>query len=284
MSLPPNANMLLIDGVLHPDAKSHLFQHAEPLEITPLYRGTRWDALQDLGPLLVAFRGSPILAGDIYQDACWLASDAPLRSVADHLRLFVAPPDVRGFNGLLRFADPVVARHWLGSYEGDHLNAILGPIDAWHMPNNRHTWEPETSAYWQSYVRSAAAPDGVNALLGESQLQALDKAARWRFMEDLNSHFEYSHPHLLAQRPPSTRAQRFEHNLAQAQAWGLSGERSLAIWIEYSLRWGDDFTLQADGPYQRWLANTPNALKLAPELRIQQMDNDCLDIELNKEA
>jgi hypothetical protein len=34
-----------------------------------------------------------------------------------------------------------------------------------------------------------------------------------------------------------------------------------------------------DSPYQH-----ASALKLAPELRIQQMDNDCLAIELNEEV
>jgi hypothetical protein len=32
------------------------------------------------------------------------------------------------------------------------------------------------------------------------------------------------------------------------------------------------------------LARTPDAYRLAPEIRIQQMDNDCLDIEINKEV
>ncbi|MCF5602739.1 DUF4123 domain-containing protein, partial [Pseudomonas syringae] len=36
------ANYLLIDGVLRPDAIKQVYQRAEPMEIMPLYLGTRW--------------------------------------------------------------------------------------------------------------------------------------------------------------------------------------------------------------------------------------------------
>lgn len=284
------ANFLLIDGVLRPDAIVQLYQRGEPLEIEPLYIGTRWKELHDLGPILVSLRGSSNLINETYQnaiqqaDASLLYSRAPMQLIADHLRRFIAPPDVLGGNGLLRFADPLVARYWLDSYKGDHLDAILGPIEAWHMPESQHSWESSKPFGWRSFVRTNSVPERVDDQLGEAQLNALDQAARWRFTERLNRSFERSHPQFLAQHDSRIRTQWFDRRLDEADAWGLSSERSLAIWVEYSLRWGDEFTLRPDGPYQHWLADTPDALKLAPELRIQQMDNDCLDIEINKEV
>ncbi|MGY2258843.1 DUF4123 domain-containing protein [Pseudomonas sp. SDO55104_S430] len=279
------ANYLLIDGVLRPDALARLYQRGEPLEIVPLYLGTRWSELQDLGPILVSLQGPSTLIGEEYQqaDASLLSSRAPLQVVADHLRRFIAPPDVLGGSGLLRFADPLVARHWLESYQGTHLDGILGPIEAWHVPEGQHSWESAPQSVWRSFLRAGPAPDGVNTLLGEGQLKALNRAGRWQLSERLNHSLEQREPLLLAELDESTRTQWFDQRLDEAEAWGLSSECSLAIWVEYSVRWGIGFAFQSDGPYQRWLLHNPDALQLAPELRIQRMDNDCLPTENHKD-
>lgn len=94
-----------------------IYSPVEPLDIEPLYRGARWTQLSELGPLLVAIQGSPRLIHDTWQgaarraDASLLDSPAPMISVAEHLRRFIAPSDVLGSKGLLRFADPLVTRY-----------------------------------------------------------------------------------------------------------------------------------------------------------------------------
>lgn len=292
MNNAPHANFVLMDGGLRPGAIKQLYQRSEPLEVIPLYIGTRWQALQDLGPLLVALQGSSSLIHDIRQrafeqaDASLFYSRASMYAIAEHLRRFIAPPDVLGGHGLLRFADPLVTRSWLGSYQREHLDAVMGPIEAWYIPEIPHTWEPAQPFEWRSVLRAATPPEWVKAYaqLGEAQLTALDQAARWRFMERLNRRLEHNHPALMATLDRRTRTQWFEQRLDEADAWGLSSERSLAIWTEYSLRWGPGFTSRPNSPYQQWLADTPEALKRAPELRIQQMDNDCLTIEITEEA
>ena len=292
MNSAPQANYLLIDGVLRPDALASLYALAEPVEIEPLYLGTRWTELKHLGPLLVAIDGSSSLIHETWQraarqaDASLLYSPAPTIAVADHLRRFIAPADVLGSKGLLRFADPLVARYWLGSYQGAHRDAVLGPIQAWHLPHNPHTWERAESVQWHTIERTAPPPEWMDeyARLGEAQLHALDQAARWRFMERLHRRFEQDHPQHLACIDNGQLSRWFDERLDEAQAWGLASERSLAIWVEYSLRWGEGFTLRPQTPYQHWLARTPEALKLAPELRIQHMDRQCLHLDLNKDA
>lgn len=280
------ANFLLIDGVLRPNAIVSLYQSGEPLEIEPLYSGTRWSELRDLGPILVSLKGSTNLPGETYQNTCLMRSPAPINIVANHLRRFIAPSDVRGGKSLLRFADPLVAGYWLGSHQGEHRDAVLGPIDAWHVPERLHAWELAQPSQWRSFCRTTPAPDWVDtyAQLGEVQLDALEQAARWRFVEQLHYHFEQNQPQLLARIDKNQLTQWFDVRLAEAHTWGLVSDRSRAIWVEYSLRWGDGFTEYPDGPYQRWLARTPDAFKLAPELRIQQMDSACLHIEPNKDA
>ncbi|VVP28813.1 hypothetical protein PS876_04221 [Pseudomonas fluorescens] len=292
MSTSSNANYLLIDGVLRPDAIPSLYQLGEPLEIEPLYLGTRWAELKDLGPILVKPSGSTNMISQTYQnaehqiDASLLLSTAPMNVVADHLRRFIAPSDVQGGDGMLRFADPLVTRHWLASYQGEHMDAILGPVESWSIPEEPHSWELAARVQWVSFQRNSPTPQWKDnyALLGQAQLDALAQAARWQFIERLHDNFERYHPKPLSSLNKSIRAQWFDKRLDEAQAWGLSSERSLAIWVEYSLRWGAGFTESPNGPYQDWLARTHEAPRLAPEIRIQQMDNDCLDIEINKEV
>ncbi|SNS70081.1 DUF4123 domain-containing protein [Pseudomonas segetis] len=286
------ANYLLVDGVINPDALVTLYQRGEALDIQPLYIGTRWAELHDIGPILVCANGGRRLIDEWaarameLQDACFLSSSAPIQTLADHLRHLISPPDVLGGEGLLRFADPLVAQHWLASYPQQQLNSLLGPIEAWSTPVFDHSWEPAAPIAWQRFTRTEPAQNWKehNALLGQEQLDALDSAARWRFMERLNEMLQQHYPQLLAQISPEQRTYWFDQRLNEAQAWGLATERSLAIWVEYSLRWGEGFTLRANGPYQQWLERTPEALKLAPEMRIQQMDNDCLAIEFNKDV
>ncbi|AXJ03469.1 hypothetical protein CFN16_04800 [Pseudomonas fluorescens] len=292
MNNASKANFLLIDGVLRPNAIASLYQLGEPLEIEPLYLGTRWAELMDLGPILVKPSSSTSMISQTYQnanhqiDASLLYSSAPMSVVADHLRRYIAPSDVLGGNGMLRFADPLVTRYWLGSYQGEHLNVILGPIESWSIPERPHSWEANPAVQWLNFLRTSAplAWQDSYAQLGQTQLDALGHAARWQFMERLHENFEQYHPRHLATLKLSSRTQWFDERLDEAQAWGLSSERSLAIWVEYSLRWGAGFTEHVNEPYQNWLARTPEASRLAPEIRIQKMDNDCLDIEINKEV
>ena len=292
MSAITQANYVLVDGVLRPDALAKLHQRGEPLEVEPLYSGTRWEALHDLGPLLVWLRGPTNLARETFEnathppDASLLYSPAPIKAVADHLRRFLAPAHALGGKSLLRFADPLIARYWLGSYEGAHLDAVLGPIAAWHVPESPHTWAQDRPCHWQSFLRAAPAPEWAetHAQLGQAQLRALEHAARWQFMERLYSDLRQSLPQQLASIDNSQLTQWLQDRLDEAQAWGLVSEHSLVIWIEYSLRWGDGFAIRPDGPYQRWLDCTPNALNLAPEVRIQHMDDHCLRIEMTKEV
>ncbi|WP_442113481.1 DUF4123 domain-containing protein [Pseudomonas sp. NUPR-001] len=292
MTSAPQANYLLIDGALRADALASLYALAEPVEIEPLYLGTRWTELKHLGPLLVAVADSSTLIGETWQragqqaDASLLYSQAPLRAVADHLRRFIAPADAQGNKGLLRLADPLVARHWLGSYQDAQRDAVLGPIQAWHLPPTPHAWVLDAPPEWLTFTRSAASPTWVDeyARFADAQMQALDQAARWRFKERLHQRLQHSHSQPLARIENARLSRWLDERVEEAQAWGLVSQRSLAIWVEYSLRWGEGFAQNLQSPYQRWLARTPSALKLAPELHIQQMDSDCLHLTVNKDV
>ena len=57
-------DFLLVDGVLRQDALQWLYGAGDSIDVIPLYNGTRWDGVKELGPILAACRTFP-LAGRI---------------------------------------------------------------------------------------------------------------------------------------------------------------------------------------------------------------------------
>lgn len=286
MTAPMDANFLLIDGALCPSGIRGVCQSLERLHIEPLYGGTRWQALSDSGPILVAFPVESSLIVDLFRNtaqtdsASLMYSLAPVEAVARHLRSFIEPMDTLGVGGLLRFADPLVAIHWLASYERKRMDALLGPIDAWHVIEPHHTWEAESSRQWRSFRRvgQPVALLKTREVLAEAQLKALDKAARWRLKERLYINLKQNHADLLMLFKSASIEQWLEDRLGEAQQWGLFSERSAAIWVEYSLRWGGNVPLHESRHYQQWQASVPRAVHDSAEVLIQQMDDDCVRV------
>ncbi|WP_426237845.1 DUF4123 domain-containing protein [Pseudomonas sp. TWP3-2] len=281
MSNASNANFLLIDGVLRPNAIASLYQLGEPLEIEPLYVGTRWTELNDLGPILVKPQCGSSILQDWQQnhlshlDSCSLFSRASLSDVADHLRHFICPPDVNGNSGLLRFADPIVTYHWLSSYGSEHLSHILGPIETIWVKTPIHTWQPESASPIESFAcpLSKETRDKNFALLGEQQLTALELAYRWQFKERLYAWLETRNRATFSLLNSNQTEWWLEHVLESGTAWGLVSERGLVTWAETCVDWGRDFAERLDSPYQEWLTQNPENGRLAPELRIEALDD-----------
>ena len=285
MSSAPLSNLLLIDGAMRSDAIRDVYRCHEILAIRPLYLNTRFAELHAAGPVLISLAESSPLISETYHrnahrpDASLLYSTESVDDVTIHLQRFIAPEDrSSGDKVMLRFADPLTTIHWLSSYEGAQRDAVLGPIDAWHVPEHFHTWAPVSPSVWQTFLREAPDPEWDDTLvcLGDEQFSALDHATRWGLRERLNMSLEQNYPRLIASIDKRHRTQWLDDRLDEAREWGLISARGIAIWAEYSLRWGEGFTQDRDGPYHQWLAHMPDVLKLPPELRIQKMDNDCL--------
>jgi hypothetical protein len=64
-----------------------------------------------------------------------------------------------------------------------------------------------------------------------------------------------------------------EHAIESGRRWGLVSEYAFATWAELCLLWGLDFTDLEDGLYQRWKSTHPEQARLAPELRLEALDN-----------
>ncbi|WP_415753109.1 DUF4123 domain-containing protein [Pseudomonas glycinae] len=275
------ANYLLIDGVLRPNAIASLYQLGEPLEIEPLYLGTRWTELNDLGPILVKPHGSSSILRNWQQnelardDSCPLFSRFSLNDVAEHLRHFIAPLDVNGGNGLLRFADPLVMHYWLSSYGQEHLSHVLGPIETIWTKSPIHSWRAPVATSITPFprVQSKESREKNFALLGEQQLSALELAYRWQFKERLYAWLNIRDAQTFSLLNEDQIEWWLEHVMDSANAWGLVSERGMVTWAEACVDWGRDFTSNPDSPYQEWLIQNPEKARLAPELRIEALDD-----------
>lgn len=277
-------DFLLVDGVLRQDALKWLYATGEPIEVIPLYNGTRWDGVKELGPILVGLDDHSSLLSEwqssrhLQRQASRIQSSASLNDVADHLSHYLTISDDSGSYSLFRFADPLVTSYWLGSYPSSAYRSLLGPLSEWLVPLPPPSWAPSRDVEWQSYRPQPNSPKLGCKLnhLSDDQVQALEQAYRRSFKERLYGWMTEDYPQTLSGLGEQERGHWLEQRLLDAEAWGLVNERSIAIWLERCACWGDDFAIRSDSPYQAWLARTPDAQKLPPERRIQALDENCL--------
>ncbi len=154
---------VLVDGVRYPGALKRLYARDDLAEIEPLYLLTRFKELAEQGPILVAPRGrgfvDEILAevdGELTRAMSLLSASATTEALGDHLLQFVEA-EIDGTSRLLRFADPLVLRHWLASF-GDSVPAeVLGPVHAWWVAHWAPAWGPSVEPSWHA-VEASESP------------------------------------------------------------------------------------------------------------------------------
>ncbi|KPC33240.1 Uncharacterized protein ABJ99_2098 [Pseudomonas syringae pv. cilantro] len=273
------ANYLLIDGVLRPDAIKHLYQCAEALEIRPLYLGTRWSAIMTQGPVLVKVPAESSLIREWLEsvasrtDASVFSSHASLKTVAEHLCRFLCPSDHLGNSSLLRFADPLVMHYWLSSYSDEHLSRIMGPVDQLWVQPPVHAWQHNPSSLPAPFINAhPQRPWQQNfALLGEPQLHALDECYRWLLEERIHDWLQEEDAHAFANQTEAQISMWLKRAVNSGLEWGLVSEYALATWADICHGWGLDFVYLPQSPYQSWQAKHPELQHLPPELRISAL-------------
>lgn len=264
----------LIDGVLHQNAIKELYKSKQPIQVIPLYMGTRFEANHDLGPILVAeLDGSTLIdtLKNTWTDSVTLIhSDHYLRDVATHLSQFITVTDETGSHALFRFADPVVTWYWLHSYEQNALPDILGPIAAWQIQCPQNAWQTEQTQ-WDTYTNpnTALLQLKIN-YLNEPQTNALDEAADFRFKNK-----QYNLLIDKANNPFQDKTEQqitdwFNQQLTQAKANHLTTERTLAIYLDLVADYGQGFLADPESNYQQWLAENPQSKPLPLDVKIEQ--------------
>lgn len=267
---------LLLDGVLYGQALRRLYARDDDLEIEPLYAGTPWHEVADLGPILVkpGPRSALLNETDIQPEwhgaAAMLSSPAPMVDVARHLRQFNKVTDALGNERLLRYADPLVAWFWLSSYGAAGLTRVLGPIAEWHLSAPTCSWLQQPEARKQVFSGLAAADAEPVHRLRQAQMAGLEQAYYWQLKQRLYTWLQQNQAAALARIPNEQIDTWLAEQLMGAEAFGLTSERSIAIWCSLSLRHGDDFSAANDGAYQQWIDQQKGQPLPTADQRLQQ--------------
>lgn len=272
-----NNRYLLIDGVLRTGAIAELYGRGEDIEIEPLYMGTRWQDLQDIGPILVA--APPNLLADAKSDPEWvrcsslLASTTTLQNVADHLREFICVRGNADSQSLLRFADPLVTWYWLASYAPSQYPHLLGPITSWEVALSPAKWESSNKLQRETYT-SGNHPHAAfeRTYLDEPQEHALQEAYERQLKTRLYDWLQTHEPRLLHQREAI--GAWLHDRLQSAEQAGVNSERSIAIWTLLSLEQGDDFASAPGSLYSQWRTSRPSVQGLPTEVTLQTFFNE----------
>lgn len=275
---------VLVDGVRYPDALRRLYGRDDLDEIEPLYLMTRWSALAEQGPILARLKGTG-LADEARADGnerlpralSLLSSEASTDELGDHLRQCVTFQEESQSEKLLRFADPLVTRHWLASYGSTVPAALMGPIATWWVADWSPNWAEPRPLRWQAFHAddATAAPDAPIPPMGPAQLAALDTVARWRLKERLTTHFATQATTAWHALPVAERGDWLDTRFDDAIAWGASTERQLAIWVDLSLHCGEDFITARDGLYACWVATLPPGARPARPDSLYALDAWC---------
>ncbi|KPY82465.1 DUF4123 domain-containing protein [Pseudomonas syringae pv. tagetis] len=274
------ANYLLIDGALRPDAIKQLYQLEESLEIAPLYLDTPWTEVMGLGPILVhAPHPSSLIQewqghSEQRADACVFSSNASLKIVSAHLQQFLSPTDDLGNSSLLRFADPLVMHYWLSSYGAEYLSAVLGPIDQLWVQSPFRSWQHCPGSTITTFVnqRAQQASRKDFTLLGDPQLKAFARCYRWLFEERIHGWVSRQYSQAFVDQSDDQIEDWLSRALDSALEWGLTSEYALATWADICGHWGLDFITSPQGHYLSWQTLHPEHQRLAPELRIDALD------------
>lgn len=266
---------LLVDGVRYNEALARLYRRAEDIQIEPLYAGTPWQEVADLGPILLEPDQNSPLWKEVAEEPEWhtaaavLTSDASMTQLADHLRQFNQVTDTQGTTYLLRYADPLVAWFWLKSFGADTPIPILGPINQWQIVQTQPAWQPAATD-WHIFNGAISGGDLPCNSFGEAQQRALDQAYRWQLKSRLYTCLQINQPAALQRLAEDSLNDWLDSRLSTAEAWGLSSERSHIIWCVLSLTHGDDFATAANGPYESWLRLHQHTAAFTPDQRLQQ--------------
>lgn len=264
----------LIDGVMRQTAIKDLYKTKEPIQVMPLYIGTRFQENYDLGPILVASLQGPQFISQLQQQ--WadsttiLQSDQYLSIIADHLKQFITVTDETGSNALFRFADPLTTWYWLDSYQDSIPLDILGPISAWQVIKPIADWQQPNNE-WQTFTspHNAKLTNIRLDYLNEPQVNALDKAADFRFKNKLYQWLKTERLMVLQDQTADQITQWLDQILANAQQYNLTNQRTIAQWFDLSIDYGLDFVEQPTGVYQQWLQHNSQYKMLPADIKIQ---------------
>lgn len=267
----------LIDGVKRQTAMKEIYTSKEPIQVIPLYMGTRFQEVYDLGPILVASINGGIIpklqTNDWPQSTTYISSEQHLATVAAHLKQLITLNNQASGEVIFRFADPLVTYHWLHSYSKATLSNIMGPIQTWQIAQPQYQWQT-TALQWEiiNNPNTPVANFTINNI-AEPQMQAFAQAEDMRFKNKIYQWLATENPAIFNGKTAEQIGQWLNQTIAAANHFNLTTERTVAIWADLTADYGHDFASNPQGGYQQWLHANPQQQKLPADVKITHYYN-----------
>ncbi|SJL83075.1 DUF4123 domain-containing protein [Vibrio palustris] len=234
---------IVIDRALVPDAEKLLLQYAMhndfTIEVQNLFFKTQWEAVSDVGPLLVSYHDKALQW--LIDQAGWrfgLVFDANA-SINELYHYWVTRIHCQhlGFeNELLRFYDPVVVYHLLKDNDYERNGVWTESISDLWLPNM------VDKTYW--HIANDGYPaDNTEIILSfnDAEWQGLTDAATYCIAYNLTDHLKTYFPD---NSRGSTEADFHycQHLLQELQQYGDISEKTGALYINIVSRLGDQWS------------------------------------------
>lgn len=267
---PPLHSYLLLDGAQIDGLVARIYSLEESPSLHLLYQQSTYEALADVGPLLVAVRPHSELAQVFQQEwrataGIWLESDASEDALVEHLRSLIHVRLEGDQTTLFRYHDPRIMALWLGAMKADERDPLMGPVERIRLSTDSAA---ELMLLRENKPQTFARYDDTPWLrLSREQLEHMSQAKHACFDRRLLAHLQRFFPESL-QGMDAAAQQQFAALCRQSAArCGYSAADEVTRWAGLVAELGSDFPQAPEHETYRLL------LEQRGPLPAQRLDN-----------
>ncbi|MEX6502846.1 DUF4123 domain-containing protein [Pseudomonas zhanjiangensis] len=263
-------NYLLLDGAQIDGLLARLYSLEETPVVYLLYQQTAYEALADVGAVLIALNPNSELAQVFDQEwrtsaGIWLESDDEPEALVEHLRSLVHARVDGAVTVLLRYYDPRITPLWLGSMQPEQRDTVLGPVSRIRLPDEtggEQLFQREISPH--SVARYTDTPW---LRLTQAQLEHMNQAKQACFDQRLLTHLQRYYPECMDGLDAPQQQQWAAQCRKSAAHYGYSSAANVIRWACLCAELGNDFPQAPEHAAYRQL------LEQRGQLPAQRLDN-----------
>ncbi|RRU76749.1 DUF4123 domain-containing protein [Stutzerimonas xanthomarina] len=235
---------LLLDGAQIDGLAAKIYALEESPLLHLLYQQSAYEALAEVGPLLVAVRPHSELAQVFQQEwqataGIWLESDASEDDLVEHLRSLIHVRLEGEQTTLFRYHDPRIMALWLGPLNADERDPLMGPVQRIRLPAGSGA---KLALLRENKPQTFARYDDTPWLrLSQEQLEQLNQAKHARFDQRLLAHLQRFFPESLQGMDAAAQQQFVTLCRQSAARYGYSAADEIARWAGLLAELGSDF-------------------------------------------
>ena len=266
----PLHSYLLLDGAQIDGLAARIYSLEESPSLHLLYQQSAYEALAEVGPLLVAVRPHSELAQVFHREwqataGIWLESDASEDDLLEHLRSLIHVRLEGDQTMLFRYHDPRITALWLGALKADERDPLMGPVKRIRLPSDSGA---ELELLRENKPQTFARYDDSPWLrLSQEQLEQMNQAKHACFDQRLLAHLQRFYPESLQGMDVAAQQQFAALCRQSAARYGYSAANEVTRWAGLLVELGSDFPQPPEHETYRQL------LEQRGPLPAQRLDN-----------